>query len=56
MATKAFTRRTMLQTAIATTAFGLSTLTAPFVCGAYAAGKLNLGFWDQRELPTSIVR
>ena len=34
------TRRTLLQTA-ATTA-----LTAPFVRGAYAAGKLSVGFWD----------
>ncbi len=34
------TRRTLLQTA-ATTA-----LAAPFVRGAYAAGKLTVGFWD----------
>src|SRR5438105_12447313 len=34
------TRRTLLQTA-ATTA-----LAAPFVHGAYAAGKLAVGFWD----------
>jgi hypothetical protein len=46
MATKAFTRRTVLQTAIATSAFGPSVLTAPFVHGAHAAGKLSLGFWD----------
>src|SRR6266700_826448 len=35
------TRRTVLQTAAAAT-----TLAAPFVRGAYAAGKLSLGTWD----------
>jgi len=35
------TRRTVLQTAVATTA-----LAAPFVHGAYAAGKLSFGVWD----------
>src|SRR6202166_2767973 len=38
------TRRTILQTAAAATA--TSALTAPFVHGAYAAGKLSVGFWD----------
>jgi len=40
MSTIRLTRRTLLQTA-ATTA-----LAAPFVHGAYAAGKLAVGFWD----------
>jgi ABC-type glycerol-3-phosphate transport system substrate-binding protein len=40
MSTTRLTRRTLLQTA-ATTA-----LAAPFVHGAYAAGKLSVGFWD----------
>ena len=35
-----FTRRTLLQTA------ATSALTAPFVRGAFAAGKLAVGFWD----------
>jgi ABC-type glycerol-3-phosphate transport system substrate-binding protein len=35
------TRRTVLKTALATTA-----LAAPFVRGAYAAGKLSVGMWD----------
>ena len=35
------TRRTLLQSAAATTV-----LAAPFVHGAYAAGKLSVGFWD----------
>ncbi len=34
------TRRTVLQTTVATA------LTAPFVHGAYAAGKLSFGVWD----------
>ena len=34
------TRRTLLQTAAG------AALTAPFVHGAYAAGKLSVGFWD----------
>jgi hypothetical protein len=38
------TRRTILQTAAAATA--TSALTAPFVHGAFAAGKLSVGFWD----------
>src|SRR5438105_12521674 len=42
MATTILTRRTVLNTAaLATTA-----LAAPFVHGAYAAGKLSCGFWD----------
>src|SRR5437016_14120390 len=40
MANIRLTRRTLVQTA-ATTA-----LTAPFVHGAFAAGKLSVGFWD----------
>src|SRR6516162_6979932 len=40
MARTSLTRRTLLQSA-ATTA-----LAAPFVHGAYAAGKLSVGFWD----------
>jgi len=40
MARISLTRRTLLQSA-ATTA-----LAAPFVHGAYAAGKLSVGFWD----------
>jgi hypothetical protein len=34
------TRRTLLQSA------ALATVTAPFVRGAHAAGKLAVGFWD----------
>ena len=42
MATPTLTRRTVLNAAaLATTA-----LAAPFVHGAYAAGKLSCGFWD----------
>jgi hypothetical protein len=42
MATPTLTRRKVLNTvALATTA-----LAAPFVHGAYAAGKLSCGFWD----------
>src|SRR5215472_9784836 len=37
------TRRTVLQTAALATS---TTLTAPFVRGAYAAGKLSFGVWD----------
>ena len=40
MAVSRLTRRTLLQTA-ATTA-----LATPFVHGAFAAGKLAVGFWD----------
>src|SRR5580693_7873040 len=36
----ALTRRTLLQTA------ALTTVAAPFVHGAFAAGKLSVGFWD----------
>ena len=38
------TRRTILQTAAA--AGATSALAAPFVHGAFAAGKLSVGFWD----------
>src|SRR6201993_5350688 len=41
METTRLTRRTLMQTAAATTA-----LAAPFVRGAHAAGKLAVGFWD----------
>ena len=34
------TRRTLLRSA------ALATATAPFMRGAHAAGKLNVGFWD----------
>src|SRR5262249_52956718 len=40
MITTRLTRRTLLQTATTTV------LAAPFVHGAYAAGKLAVGFWD----------
>src|ERR1700751_4342499 len=42
MSKRILTRRTVLHTAALTTA----TLAAPFVRGAYAAGKLRCGFWD----------
>jgi hypothetical protein len=38
--TTRLTRRTLLQTTAATA------LAAPFVRGAFAAGKLSVGFWD----------
>src|SRR5713226_10645164 len=38
------TRRTILRGAAAATAAGA--LTTPFVHGAFAAGKLTVGFWD----------
>src|SRR3984957_1212962 len=38
------TRRTMLKTTAAAAA--ATSLSAPFVHGAFAAGKLNVGFWD----------
>src|ERR1700719_1413449 len=38
------TRRTMLKTA--TAAAAATSLSAPFVHGAFAAGKLSVGFWD----------
>src|SRR3974390_243787 len=40
MGVSQFTRRTLLQTA------ATSALAAPFVRGAFAAGKLSVGFWD----------
>ena len=40
MRTTALTRRTLLQTA------ALTTVAAPFVHGAYAAGKLSVAVWD----------
>jgi ABC-type glycerol-3-phosphate transport system substrate-binding protein len=44
MATKSLTRRSMLKTAaLAPAAIALS---APFVRGAFAAGKLSVGMWD----------
>src|SRR5207248_637622 len=42
MATTALTRRRVLAAGAAATA----ALSAPFVRGAYAAGKLSVGFWD----------
>jgi len=42
MATTVLTRRTVLKTA----ALATTTLAAPFVRGAYAAGKLSFGVWD----------
>src|SRR6476660_7259131 len=39
-----FTRRTVLKTAAAAAA--TTALSAPFVHGAFAAGKLSVGFWD----------
>src|SRR5215471_11265405 len=38
------TRRSVITTAAAATA--TAALTSPFVHGAFAAGKLNVGFWD----------
>src|SRR5438477_10306281 len=47
MANSPVTRRTLLKTAaLATPAFAAGSLTAPFVRGAYAAGKLSVGAWD----------
>src|SRR5262249_60160557 len=40
MPTTALTRRTLLQTA------AITTVAAPFVHGAYAAGKLTVAVWD----------
>ena len=40
MRTTTLTRRALLETA------ALATVTAPFVRGAHAAGKLAIGFWD----------
>src|SRR3954452_21501665 len=45
------TRRTLLQTAAA--AAGVTALNAPFVRGAFAAGKLSCGFWDH-WVPTAL--
>ena len=47
MANSSLTRRTVLKAvALAPPAFAASSLTAPFVHGAYAAGKLSVGTWD----------
>src|SRR6185436_10210838 len=47
MANAPVTRRTLLKTAaLATPAFAAGSLTAPFVHGAFAAGKLTMGAWD----------
>src|SRR3954464_4073602 len=47
--TSVLTRRTVLKTAaLASTAIG-----APFVSGAYAAGRLSCGFWDH-WVPTAL--
>lgn len=47
MSTSSLTRRTVLKTAaLAPPAFAVSSLAAPFVHGAYAAGKLTMGTWD----------
>ena len=47
MSTSSLTRRTVLKTAaLAPPAFTASSLAAPFVRGAYAAGKLSMGTWD----------
>jgi hypothetical protein len=42
MARNALTRRSVLAAGAATAA----TLTTPFMHGAYAAGRLQVGFWD----------
>jgi ABC-type glycerol-3-phosphate transport system substrate-binding protein len=42
-----FTRRDLLKTtALATASVAAAPLAAPYVHGAYAAGKLTIGFWD----------
>src|SRR5215470_2129807 len=47
MSTSSLTRRVVLKTAaLAPPAFAASSLAAPFVRGAYAAGKLSMGTWD----------
>jgi hypothetical protein len=46
-----FTRRTLLRTAAA--AASVTAIGAPFVSGAYAAGKLSCGFWDH-WVPTAL--
>ncbi len=45
MPNSALTRRSVLAAAALATATG-ATLAAPFARGAYAAGRLNVGFWD----------
>ena len=45
------TRRTLLQTAAA--AASVTAISAPFVSGAHAAGKLSCGFWDH-WVPTAL--
>jgi hypothetical protein len=42
MVSPTITRRRVL----GTTAGAAAALSLPFVCGAHAAGKLNLAFWD----------
>src|SRR5216684_9027318 len=47
MSSSSLTRRTVLKVAaLAPPAFAASSLAAPFVHGAYAAGKLSMGTWD----------
>src|SRR5258707_15446870 len=47
MASSHLTRRTLLKAAaLAPPAFAAGSLAAPFVHGAYAAGKLSMGTWD----------
>src|SRR5713226_7683872 len=47
MPSSSLTRRTVLKVgALAPPAFAASSLAAPFVHGAYAAGKLSMGTWD----------
>jgi ABC-type glycerol-3-phosphate transport system substrate-binding protein len=47
MSTSSLTRRTLLRAAALTpAAVAASSLTAPFVHGAYAAGTLSIGTWD----------
>src|SRR5712691_3078202 len=47
MANSSLTRRAVLKAAaLAPPAFAASSFTAPFVRGAYAAGKLSVGTWD----------
>src|SRR3981081_4825390 len=47
MSRSSLTRRAVLKTAaLAPPVFAASSLAAPFVRGAYAAGKLSMGTWD----------
>src|SRR5882724_8021849 len=47
MSASSVTRRAVLKAAaLAPPAFAASSLTAPFVRGAYAAGSLSMGTWD----------